>query len=103
MLKAILKTIRQTIYQVVAGMLTVQARQKVEMGVAMPKEFVNQSQCLLLLAQVHLMKKQKVVRQTILAAKGTLKKLLCVAMVQLKQTAGNSIQILALRTHHHAK
>jgi len=103
MLKATFQTIRQTTWKTVVGLLTVQARQKVEMEVVIFKESVNQLPCLLLLAQAHLMKKLKVVRQTILAAKGTLKKLVCVAMAQLKQTVGSFIQILVLQTHHHAK
>ena len=103
MLKATFKTIRQTMLQAVAGLLTVQAHQKAAMAVATLNKFANQLQCLLLLAQAHLTKKLKAVRQIILAAKDTLKKLLCVATAQLKQTVGNFIQILVLRIHHHAK
>jgi hypothetical protein len=103
MLKATFQTIRQTTWKIVVGLLTAQARQKVEMEAATFKESVNQLPCLLLLAQAHLMKKLKAVRQIILAAKDTLKKLVCVATAQLKQTVGNSTRTLALRTHHHAK
>ena len=103
MLKATFKTIRQTTWKTVVLLLIVQAQQKVEMGVALLKEFVNQLLCLLLLAQALLMKKLKVVHQIILAIKNTLKKLLCVPMGQIKQTAGSFIQILALQTHHHVK
>jgi len=103
MLKATFQTIRQTTWKTVVGLLTVQARQKVEMEAAIFKESVNQFPYLLLVAQVLLMKKLKVVRQTILAAKDILKKLVCVAMAQPKQTVGSFIRILALRIHHHAK
>jgi len=103
MLKATFKTIRQTMLQAVAGLLTVQARQKAEMGVATLNKCVSQLQCLLLLVQVLLMKKLKAVRQTILVVKSTLKKLVRAAMAQLKQAVGSFIQIPALRTHHHAK
>ena len=103
MLKATFKTIRQTMRQTVAGLLTVQAHQKAAMGVVTSSKFANQLQCLLLLVQALLMKKLKAVRQIILAVKSTLKKLVCAAMAQLKQAVGNFIQILVLRIHHHAK
>ena len=103
MLKATFKTIRQTMRQAVAGLLTAQAHQKEAMGVAILNKFVNQLQCLLLLVQALLMKKLKAVRQIIPAVKSTLKKLVRVAMAQLKQAVGNSTQILAPQIHHHAK
>jgi len=89
--------------QAVAGLLTVQAHQKAAMAVATLNKFANQLQCLLLLVQALLMKKLKAVHQIILAVKSTLKKLVRVAMAQLKQVAGNSTQILAPQIHHHAK
>ena len=103
MLKATFKTIRQTTLKTVVLPLIAQAQQKVEMEVALLKEFVNQLSCLLLLAQALLMRKLKVVHQIILATKNTLKKLVCVPMGQLKQTDGNFIQILVLQIHHHVK
>jgi hypothetical protein len=89
--------------QIVAGLLTAQAHQKAEMGVAILNKFANQLQYLLLLVQALLMKKLKAVRQTILAVKSTLKKLVRAAMAQLKQAAGSFIQILVPQIHHHAK
>jgi hypothetical protein len=103
MRKATFKTTQQTTWKTVVLLLIVQAHQKAEMGVVLFKEFASQFQCLLLLVQVHLMRKLKAARQIILVLKSTLKKLVCVAMAQLKQTVGNSIQILAFQTHHHVK
>ena len=103
MLKATFKTIRQATWKAVAGLLAAQAHQKVAMGAAISKIYVAQLRCLLLLVQALLMKKQKAVRQIILAVKGTLKRLACVATAQLKQTVGSFIQTPAPQIHHHAK
>jgi hypothetical protein len=107
MLKTTFQTIQQITLKTVVLRLTAQARQKVEMEVVLSKKFVNrllhQLSHLSLLAQVLLMKKLKVVRQIIPAAKSTLKRLVCVLMEQLKQVVGNCIRILALQIHHHVK
>jgi hypothetical protein len=89
--------------QTVAGLLTVQTHQKAAMGVVTLNRCVSQLQCLLLLVQALLMKKLKTAHQIILAVKSTLKKLVRVAMAQLKQTVGSFIQILVPQIHHHAK
>ena len=103
MLKATFKTIRQATWKAVVRLLTAQVHQKGEMGAAIFKIYVAQLQCLLLLVQVLLMKKQKAVRQIILVVKDTLKKLACAATAQLKQTVGSFIQTPAPQIHHHAK
>ena len=103
MLKATFKTIQQATWKAVARSLTAQVHQKGETGAAISKIYVAQLRCLLLLVQALLMKKQKAVRQIILAVKGTLKKLACAATAQLKQTVGSFIQTPAPQIHHHAK